>query len=104
MQSRGGYPAIEGPESTDVNTETPAPGHSAGWDVGVPIEETDDGFVVLANLPGFNRNELSPDRQRRTLAWRHTRGRRRASYHDGVLEVRFVVEPEDGSGTDGYIE
>jgi len=34
-------------------------GHEGHWDAGISVEETDDGFVVLADLPGFDRDELS---------------------------------------------
>jgi len=34
-------------------------GHEGHWDAGISVEETDDGFVVLADLPGFDREELS---------------------------------------------
>jgi hypothetical protein len=30
-----------------------------GWEAGISIEETDEGFVVLADRPGFDREELS---------------------------------------------
>ncbi|MDS0281394.1 Hsp20/alpha crystallin family protein [Haloarcula onubensis] len=101
-----------------------------GWDAGISVEETDDGFVVLADLPGFDRDELSLrlDDDVLSLSGEHEvddgtsyRSRRvserialparadpdgvSASYHNGVLEVRFVVDAdEDDSGTDIHIE
>jgi len=100
------------------------------WDAGISIEETDDGFVVLADLPGFDRDELSirlhddhlylggehevgdgmSYRSRRvseriTLPARADPEDVTASYHNGVLEVRFVVSPDgDDQGTDIHIE
>ena len=106
-----------------------ATGHDVrGWDAGVSVEETDDGFVVLADLPGFDRDELSVrlhgDELRLSgehevgegMSYRSRRVSERiplptradpesvtASYHNGVLEVRFVVAGED-AGTDIHIE
>lgn len=91
-----------------------------GWDAGVSIEETDDGFVVLADLPGFERDELSLrlHDDRLHLSGEHEVGdgmgyRSRtvtesitlpahvdpedasATYRNGVLEVRFTVDEDD---------
>ena len=100
------------------------------WDAGVSIEATDDGFVVLADLPGFDRDELSirlhddelhlsgeagvgdgaSYRSRRvsehiTLPSHVNPDDVTASYHNGVLEVQFVVPSDDEeSGTDIHIE
>ena len=104
-------------------------GDESSWDAGVSIEETDDGFLVLADLPGFDRDELSLRLHDDVL---HLRGEHEvgdgasyrsrrvsehialparvdpdhvtASYHNGVLEVRFVVPSDDASGTDIHIE
>ncbi|WP_276271563.1 Hsp20/alpha crystallin family protein [Haloarcula litorea] len=95
----------------------------ADWDAGVSIEGTDDGFVVLADLPGFEREELSltlrgdelrlsgehavengSGYRRRTVSERITLPMdvdpedADATYRNGVLEVRFVV---DEASTDG---
>ena len=103
---------------------------ASGWDAGISVEETDDGFVVLADLPGFDRDELSlrlrddelhlsgqhevddgtSYRSRRiseriTLPAHADPEHVNASYHNGVLEVRFVVESgDDDSGTHIHIE
>jgi len=132
----GGWrqPAIEGRQFGNSPSGTPAiegDGYSAGgWDAGVSIEETDDGFVVLADLPGFDRDELAlrleddflhlsgeheagdgaSYRSRRvseriTLPAHVDPERVTASYHNGVLEVRFEMAPgDDDSGTDIHIE
>jgi HSP20 family protein len=93
--------------------------HADGWDAAVSIEETDDGFAVLADLPGFDREELtvSLHGDHLHLAGSHEvgegeryRSRRvserialpatpdpdnvTATYHNGVLEVRFAVADE----------
>jgi len=99
---------------------------AGGWDAGISVEETDDGFVVLADLPGFDREELSVRlyEGRLHLDGEHEVGdgvgyRSRqvseqitlpahvdpedvtASYNNGVLEVRCVVDSADsGAGTD----
>ncbi len=100
-----------------------------GWDAGVSVEETDDGFVVLADLPGFDRDELSIRlhddvlqlsgehevgeganyRSRRvseriTLPAHVDPDHVTASYHNGVLEIEFEVASEDDAGTDIHIE
>ena len=104
-------------------------GDAGRWDAGISVEETDEGFVVLADLPGFDRDELSlrlhddqlhlsgehevedgtSYRSRRiseriTLPARADPEHVTASYHNGVLEVRFVVPSDDASGTDIHIE
>ncbi|MDS0258180.1 Hsp20/alpha crystallin family protein [Haloarcula sp. S1CR25-12] len=124
----------DGRQSGDNWGQTPAvrePQYDeSGWDAGVTIEETDDGFVVLADLPGFDRDELSirlrdehlhlsgehevgegmSYRSRRVSERIHLPARVdpdhvTASYHNGVLEVRFVVETDDAAdGTDIHIE
>jgi HSP20 family protein len=110
--------------------ETPAieGAHEGGWDAGISVEETDDGFVVLADLPGFDRDELSIRLHDDVLhlggahevgegaSYRSRRVSERislpthvdpehvtASYHNGVLEVRFVADDEE-SGTEIHIE
>jgi len=100
-----------------------------GWDAGISIEETDDGFVVLADLPGFDREELSVRlhddvlylegehevgdgagyRSRRvseriTLPATPDPDHVEATYHNGVLELRFTVESADDDGIDIDIE
>ncbi|WP_254280308.1 Hsp20/alpha crystallin family protein [Haloarcula marina] len=100
-------------------------GGESGWDAGISIEETDDGFVVLADLPGFERDELSLrlHDDRLHLRGEHEVGdgasyRRRtvsetidlpahvdpehadATYRNGVLEIRFTVEDEEDAGSD----
>jgi len=95
------------------------------WDAGVSVEETDDGFVVLADLPGFDRDELSIrlhddvlqlDGEHEVGDGMGYRSRRvseqvrlpaavdpehvTASYHNGVLQVDFVVEPDGGTEID----
>jgi len=99
------------------------------WDAGISVEESDDGFIVLADLPGFDRDELSlrlrddelhlsgEHEVRDGSSYRSRRVSERitlpahvdpehvtASYHNGVLEVRFVVAPGDDAGTDIHIE
>ena len=97
-------------------------GHTDGWDAGVSVEETDEGFAVLADLPGFDRDELTVTlrEDHLHLAGSHEvgdgegyRSRRvserialpaapdpddvTATYHNGVLEVRFAVgDDEEG--------
>lgn len=96
---------------------------AAGWDAGISIEETDEGFVVLADLPGFDRDELTIRLQDDYLhlegehevgdgaGYRSRRVSERialpthvdpehvsASYHNGVLEVSFVVDEESDAG------
>ena len=96
---------------------------TAGWDAGVSIEETDEGFVILADLPGFDREELTIRLQDDQLyldgehevgdgaGYRSRRVSERialpthvdpehvsASYHNGVLEVTFVVDEESDAG------
>jgi HSP20 family protein len=98
-------------------------GHADGWDASVSIEERDDGFAVLADLPGFDREELtiSLHEDRLHLDGEHEvgdgasyRSRRvseritlpvtpdpedvTATYHNGVLEIRVAVEDDDGEG------
>lgn len=100
-----------------------------GWDAGVSIEETDEGFVVLADLPGFDREELSVRLHGDVLHLDGEHGvedgagyRSRqvsevltlpastdpenvgATYHNGVLEVRFVTESAEDSGVDVHID
>lgn len=95
-------------------------GHTDGWDAAVSIEETDDGFAVLADLPGFDREELSVSLHDEHLhldgehevgdatSYRSRRVSERialpaapdpdtvtATYHNGVLEVRFAVEDDE---------
>ena len=99
------------------------------WDAGISIDETDSGFVVLADIPGFERDELSLRLHDDLLVIRgeHEVGdeyesRRRtihervalpaspdpedvhASYRNGVLEVEFFVEDSSDEGTDIDIE
>ncbi len=102
---------------------------SGGWDAGVSVAETDDGFVVLADLPGFDRDDLSVRLHDDAL---HLRGEHEvgdgmgyrsrrvdervalpgrispddvtASYHNGVLEVRFTLLSSEDAGTDIHIE
>ena len=101
----------------------------SGWDAGISVEETDDGVVVLADLPGFDRDELSLRLRDDVLqlsgqhevgegmSYRSRRVSERislpahvdpehvtASYHNGVLEVTFEVAPADDSGTEIHIE
>jgi len=99
---------------------------ASGWDAGISLEETDDGFVVLADLPGFERDELSirlhddhlhlrgehevgsgMDYRSRTVSESVTLPERvdqdhvTATYRNGVLEVTFVVDStEDGTEID----
>ena len=127
-----GAPAFGARQSGDRWSATPAfeGGESSHWDAGISIEEAEDGFVVLADLPGFDREELTVrlhDDELR-LGGEHEvedgtsyRSRRvservalpaapdpehvRATYHNGVLEVRLVVESDDeASGIDIDIE
>ncbi|MBX0285824.1 Hsp20/alpha crystallin family protein [Halomicroarcula sp. F28] len=123
-----------GPQSRqfgDSRREAPAieSADQRSWDAGVTVEETDDGFVVLADLPGFDRDELSirlhddvlhlsgehevgdgmsyRSRQvseRITLPARVDPDHVTASYHNGVLEIQFEVVSEDDAGTDIHIE
>lgn len=103
--------------------------HAAGWDAAVSIEETDDGFTVLADLPGFDREELTVSLHDDHLhlsgshevgegeTYRSRRVSERmqlptspdpdnvtATYHNGVLEVRFVVEGDEEDGVHIDIE
>ena len=121
----------EGRQLGDGRSDGPAieRAGAGGWDAGVSIEATDDGFVVLADLPGFDRDELSirlhDDELHLSgehevgdgMAYRSRRVSERislpahvtpddgtASYHNGVLEVRFVVEPDDEAGAEIDIE
>ncbi|WP_277540669.1 Hsp20/alpha crystallin family protein [Haloarcula laminariae] len=102
---------------------------AGGWDAGVSVEETDDGFVVLADLPGFDRDELSirlhddylhlhgEHEVGDGMSYRSRRVDERislpghvdaadvtASYHNGVLEVQCVLAPPEDAGTDIHIE
>lgn len=123
-------PAIEGRRYGDAGADIETRQFGDSWDAGISIEETDDGFVVLADLPGFDRDELSLRLHDDTLhlsgehevaddtSYRSRRVSERislparvdpdhvtASYHNGVLEVRFVVEPEEPTdGMDIHIE
>jgi HSP20 family protein len=125
-----GTPALAGHESDDSRRETPAIDSRGAWDAGISMEETDDGLVVLADLPGFDREELSVrlhgDRlyldgehevgegagyrsrrvsERITLPVTPDPAHVHATYHNGVLELRFVVESDDeGTGVDIHIE
>lgn len=124
-----GTPALTGRQFGDSWREAPAIEGDGAWDAGVSIEETDDGFVVLADLPGFDREELSVrlHDDRLYLDGEHEvgdgagyRSRRvseqitlpvtpdpahvHATYHNGVLELRFVVEDDEESGIDIDIE
>jgi HSP20 family protein len=98
-----------------------------GAESNVSIEREDDGYVVLADLPGFGKEDLdirfedghltitgtheteAGDEGRRTARSRrvhervHVPGNVRiediaASLKNGVLEVRLPVEGEDGDG------
>jgi len=106
-----------------------APVHAdLGWDAGISLEETDDGFVVLADLPGFERDELSirlhddhlhlrgehevgsgMDYRSRTVSESIPLPKRvdpdhvTATYRNGVLEVSFVVDSAE-PGTEIDIE
>ena len=93
-------------------------------DVRVSIEESDDGYVVMADLPGFERDEIelgfeegyltiagtheeSDDEQYRTRSVQESVRipgdviveDATATYHNGVLEVTLPVDEES---TDGY--
>jgi HSP20 family protein len=93
---------------------------SGTWDAGISIDETESGFVVLADLPGFERDELSLKLYDDVLVIRgehevddgyESRSRTvherislpahadpehvSASYRNGVLEIEFVVEDDD---------
>ena len=108
----GGWRSMPAFEATESD--------SAGWDAGVSIEETDEGFVVLADLPGFDRDELDIRLRDDTLyldgehevedgaSYRSRRVSERitlpshvspehvsASYHNGVLEITCVVDPDE---------
>jgi len=116
-------------EMTDSGRATaPVLAADADWDAGISIEGTDDGFVVLADLPGFERDELSIRLHDDHL---HLRGEHEvgsgmeyrsrtvsesvrlpervdpdhatATYRNGVLEVSFAVDSADG-GTEIDIE
>ena len=122
-----------GPAIEDQHGDSPAGlttrGVGDSWDAGISIEETDDGFVVLADLPGFDREELSLrlyddelhlDGEHEVSDGASYRRRRvseriplptaadpdhvSASYHNGVLEVRFVAPDDTADGTDIDIE
>jgi len=94
-----------------------------GRDSGVTVERRDDALVVLADLPGFDREDLSLTlRDDRLLVEGtseagdgvHSRSRSvretvrlpegidaeaaEASYHNGVLDVRFPLEADDENG------
>jgi len=98
---------------------------SAGWDAGISIEEFDGGFVVLADVPGFDREELSVHLHDDVLrlagnhevgdgvSYRSRRVSERvslpatpdpeqvtATYHNGVLEIRFVIDDGEGASVD----
>jgi HSP20 family protein len=108
---------------------TPQLAADDGWDAGISIEETDEGFVVLADLPGFDREELSVRLHDDVLhlngehevgdgmAYRSRRVSERislpdspdpeqvdATYHNGVLEIRFVTASPEDSGVDIHID
>ena len=98
----------------------PVLAEDSGWDAGISLEATDDGYVVLADLPGFERDELSIRLHDDHL---HLRGEHEvgsgaeyrsrtvsesvrlpepvdpeqvtATYRNGVLEVSFVVDSEE---------
>lgn len=103
-----------------------------GWmdyafgDGNLRMEETDDGFVVHADMPGFEREDidltfgdgyLSIRAVRELSGDGYTRNRRmhekvripgdvilediEASYHNGVLEVRLPLE-DDIDGESGH--
>ncbi|WP_324661686.1 Hsp20/alpha crystallin family protein [Haloarcula sediminis] len=113
----------------DDGSREPTQYDAGGWDAGVSVEETDDGFVVLADLPGFDRDDLSVRLHGDYLhlsgehevgdgmSYRSRRVDERialpshtdpdavtASYHNGVLEVRFAVTASEDAGTDIHIE
>jgi HSP20 family protein len=116
LSGRRSTPAIESAET-------------AGWDAGFSIEETGDGFVVLADLPGYDREELTVrlhddhlhlDGEHEVGEGASYRSRRvseqvrlpaavdpehvTATYHNGVLEVTCVVEADDEAGTEIDVE
>ena len=124
-------PAIEGRQHGDAGSDDGIESRQfdGSWDAGITVEETDDGFVVLADLPGFDRDELSLRLHDDTLHlsgnhevvgetnYRSRRVSERialptqvdpdhvtASYHNGVLEVRFTVAEEPTDGTEIDIE
>lgn len=99
------------------------------WDSGVSVERHDDALVVLADLPGFDRADLSVTlRDDRLLIEGvseaddgiHSRSRSvretvrlpngidaeaaEASYHNGVLEVHFPLAGEAENGVSIDIE
>jgi len=106
----------------------PVLAEDTGWDAGISLEETDDGFVVLADLPGFEREELSIRLHDDHL---HLRGEHEvgsgmeyrsrtvsesvqlpervdpehvtATYRNGVLEVTFILDSTE-AGTEIDIE
>lgn len=104
--------------------EGEAPAGSLFRDVNVTIEQTDEGFVVLADLPGFETDDLdltyndgvltiSGSSEERGPARYRSRDVHEtvsipddvdeaeiaASYQNGVLEVRL---PTKGAGEDAY--
>jgi len=116
----------------------PARRSAAGWtdgrdwhtvDTNVDVEETDEGFVVMADLPGFEKDDLSirfddgvlaihgeseVSEEHDTVASRRSRrvderlafpasvleDEISASYHNGVLEITLPVAADDAD--DGH--
>lgn len=117
----------------DAGSALPARRSAGGWnddhgwptvDTNVDVEETDEGFVVMADLPGFEKDDLSirfddgvlaihgeseVSEERDTVASRRSRrvderlafpasvleDEISASYHNGVLEITLPVAADD---------
>lgn len=129
MRRSATSPRVGGGRSTSpigVQSRT-APGAGRTHDAGVTLEERDDEYVVLADLPGFERDEIEltlddgvlsidgthevtddqESRQRTVSEWvRLPGGVERddvsATYRNGVLEVRLPVAA--GSGDEHRID
>ena len=109
--------------------DRPAFGQVDAWDAGISVEDTDDGFVVLADIPGFEREELSlrlhddvlvirgehevdadygsrsrTVHERISLPTRPDPEHVSASYRNGVLEVEFLREDDADEGSSIDIE
>jgi HSP20 family protein len=99
-------------------------GSGLAGDANLRMETTDDGYLVHADLPGFEREELdlrfedgmlTIDAAHEATDESHSRSRRmhesvrvpgdviveeiEADYHNGVLEIRI---PTDAAPEDGY--
>jgi len=99
-----------------------------GFDTNVSVEETDEGFVVMADVPGFEKEDIAVRFEEGLLTIRgesdvteehggvsRRRNRRvfeqlrfpasvvadevTASYHNGVLEIALPTEEEAGDDT-----